>query len=419
MLTELTVKSARPRAKAYKLFDQRGLYLLVAPTGGRLWRFKYRFDGREKLISLGTYPEIPLKLARDRRDTARRQVAEKVDPSALRLAGKLERHNNLRQVAEEWLEQLRQTLHADTIARIQNRLEDWVYDAVGQRPVAEIKAADLLAVLRRIEARGRHETAHRTRADLSRLLRYAVATGRAERDVTVDLRGALVPVKTEHFAALVDPVEVGTLLRAIDGYQGQPVTGLALKLLPYVFARPGELRTAQWGEFQLDGETPEWRMPAEKTKMHRAHIVPLSRQAVAVLRQLHALTGGRKDGLLFPTLRDPNVPMSENTLNKALDKLGFGDRQTAHGFRSIASTLLNEAGWHPDLIELQLAHKERNETRAAYNRALRIAERRAMMQAWADALDDLKAGRSIRPLATARDRNSERLLEPPRTGGAP
>jgi integrase len=231
------------------------------------------------------------------------------------------------------------------------------------------------------------------------LLRFAVATGRAERDVTVDLRGALAPVKSSHFAALVNPKEVGALLRAIDGYQGQPVTGLALKLLPYVFVRPGELRAAQWGEFHLEGETPEWRMPAEKTKMRRAHIVPLSRQAVAVLRQLHAHTGGRKDALLFCTVRDPTVPMSENTLNKALDKLGFGDRQTAHGFRSIASTLLNEAGWHPDLIELQLAHKERNDTRAAYNRALRIAERRTMMQAWADALDALKEGGSIKTLA--------------------
>ncbi len=398
VLTELTVKGARPRESAYKLFDEKGLYLLVKSTGGRLWRFKYFIEGREKLLSLGRYPDVSLKFARDRRDEARRQVAVKVDPAAERKAARVKRGNTVRSVADEWLHQLRKTLHTDTLARVRNRLEDWVYPEIASRAIADIRPNDLLALLRRIEVKGRHETAHRTRADLSRLMRYAVATGRAERDVTTDLKGALAPIKSEHFAALVDPKEVGQLLRAIDTYPGDAVTAAALKFLPYVFVRPGELRTARWNELNLEGPQPEWRIPAEKTKMRRAHIVPLSRQAVAILQSLREATDAQNDGLIFPAPRDPTKPMSENTLNKALDRLGFQDRQTAHGFRSIASTLLNEAGWHPDLIELQLAHKERNETRAAYNRALRIAERRTMMQAWADSLDTLRVNGSIRSL---------------------
>jgi integrase len=401
VLTELAVKGARPRENAYKLFDEKGLYLLVPPSGSRLWRFKYFIDGREKLVSVGRYPDVSLKLARNRRDEARRLVANQTDPSAERKAAKRELGNSVRHVADEWLHQLHKSLHNDTVARVRNRLEDWVYPEIASRAIGDIKPNDLLALLRRIEAKGRHETAHRTRADLSRLMRYAVATGRAERDITTDLKGALAPVKARHFAALVDPMEVGALLRAINTYHGDFVTGTALKFLPYVFVRPGELRTARWHELNLDGAQPEWRIPAEKTKMRRAHVVPLSQQAVAILKSLRDVADARTNGLIFPAPRDPAKPMSENTLNAALDRLGYRDRQTAHGFRSIASTLLNEAGWHPDLIELQLAHKERNETRAAYNRALRIAERRSMMQAWADALDELRANGSIQSLSKA------------------
>ena len=255
-----------------------------------------------------------------------------------------------------------------------------------------IEARELLDELRKIEARGRHDTAIRTKADVGRVFRYAVATSRAKRDITQDLKGLIKAAPTKHFAALTSPAKVGELLRAIHGYQGQPATEIALKLAPLVFVRPGELRTAEWAEFDLESEHPEWRIPAAKTKMKREHLVPLSRQAVELLKELDAHTGGGR--LLFPTLRDPRRPMSENTLNAALRRLGFTkDQQTAHGFRSIASTLLNEKGFAPDLIELQLAHQEKNDSRAAYNRAARIAERREMMQRWADQLDSLRAGK--------------------------
>jgi integrase len=375
-----------------KLFDEKGLFLVVNPTGGRWWRFKYRHEGREKLLSLGTFPEVPLEKARKRRDAARQLVADGIDPSVARQSEKTAEDDSFKAVAEEWLAQQAKTLAPESIARIRDRMEDWIYGAVGSRPVRKVSPQDLLAALRRIEERGRHETAHRARADCSRILRYAVATGRAERDVTVDLRGALAPVKTTHFAAITDPAEVGALLRAIDGYQGQPITALALRLAPLVFVRPGELRGADWSEFNL--EAAEWRIPAERMKMGRPHIVPLARQTLALLRELQIHSGD--EGLLFPTIMDATRPMSANTLNSALRRLGYSSKEmTAHGFRSLASTLLNEQGFHPDLIELQLAHQEQNATRAAYNRAERLADRRQMMQAWADYLDRLRAAREV------------------------
>lgn len=268
---------------------------------------------------------------------------------------------------------------------------------IGSRPIAKLTAADVLKVLKRIEGRGIHETAHRTRQRCSQVFRYAVQTERAERDVTSDLRGALAPVVSEHHAAITEPVRVGELLRAIDGYAGHGVTAYALKLAPLLFVRPGEFRHAEWTEFNLDGHEPHWRIPADKMKMGEQHIVPLCKQALALLRELHLLTGRGK--YVFPSLRGGSRPMSENTVNAALRRLSYTtDEMTGHGFRSLASTNLNEQGYHPDLIELQLAHAERNKVRAAYNKAQRLPERRKMMQSWADYLDGLRTGGNVVPL---------------------
>jgi integrase len=318
-------------------------------------------------------------------------VAAGTDPSDVRKAEKRAQADSFKAIAEEWVEKQRATLEAETVTR----LESWlavVYKSLGSKPLAKIEPPELLAVLRRIEHRGKLETAHRTLAACGRVFRYAIATGRASRDISADLRGALAPAVKKNFAAITDPKRVGALLRSIDAYSGQPSTEYALKLAPLVFVRPGELRGARWAEFDL--EAAEWRIPAARMKMDREHVVPLSRQAVTLLRALQEITG---DGeLLFPGLRHPSRPISENTLNAALRGMGYGkDEMTGHGFRSMASTLLNEQGFAPDVIELQLAHQEKNKTRAAYNRAQRIEERRRMMQAWADYLDGLRAGGKV------------------------
>ena len=393
MLTDTAIKAAiraaRADQKPIKRFDQGGLFLLATVQGGGLWRFKYQFDGREKLIGLGKFPDVPLKLARERRDAARRQVADGVDPSAARQAEKAAREDSVESVAREWLAKQRD-LEADTIQAHTQRLEDYVFPYLGKRPIKSIEPPDLLAALRRIEHKGLHDTASRTLALSGRVWRYAIATGRATRDITRDLAGALVPPKPEHHAAIVEPRAVGELLRALDTYRGQPAVCYALKLAPVLFVRPGELRAAEWSEFDLEGSEPTWRIPAGRMKMRDPFVVPLARQAVNLLRELHGLSTGR---LLFPSLRTAARPMSENTVNAALRRLGYsGEMQTGHGFRTIASTMLNELGWHPDLIELQLSHQERNKVRAAYNRAQRLDERRKMMQAWADHLDVLRAG---------------------------
>jgi integrase len=272
------------------------------------------------------------------------------------------------------------------------------YPYIGSRPIAKLGAIDVLKVLKRIEGRGTHETAHRTRQRCSQVFRYAVQTERAAHDVTADLRGALAPVVSEHHAAITEPSRIGELLRAIDGYTGHSVT--ALKLAPLFFVRPGELRHAEWTEFELDGNEPQWRIPADKMKMGEQHLVPLSKQAVALLRELQPLTG--RGPYLFPSLRSRARPMSNNTVNAALRRLGYtSEEMTGHGFRSLASTCLNEQGYHPDLIELQLAHAERNKVRAAYNKAQRLPERRKMMQAWADYLDGLRASANVVPFRRA------------------
>src|SRR6266404_5432913 len=389
MLTDTAIRAAKPREKSYKLFDGLGLYLEVAPTGSKLWRFKYRHDGRENRLALGAYPDTSLKQARERRDAARRQLAAGVDPSSQRQAEKMATANTFEAVAREWLALQEKKLAPTTFAKAVWTFETLVFPYIGSRPIAKLGAVDVLKVLKRIEGRGIHETAHRTRQRCAQVFRYAVQTGRAERDPTVDLKGALAPVVKEHHAAITEPARIGEVLRAIDGYAGHVVTAYALKLAPLLFVRPGELRHAEWTEFDLDGHEPHWRIPAEKMKMGEQHVVPLSKQALVLLRESQSVTG--RGSFVFPSLRSGSRPMSENTVNAALRRLGYtSDEMTGHGFRSLASTNLNEQGYHPDLIVLQLAHAERNKVRASYNKAQRLPERRKMMQAWADYLDQLR-----------------------------
>jgi integrase len=388
-LTHTALRAAKPTEKPYKLSDGGGLYLLVNPSGALWWRFKYQFEGREKLLSLGVHPHVSLQQARALRDEAKKAVANRVDPSAKRQAEKSSTANSFEAVAREWLALQEKKLASATYAKAVWTLETLVYPYIGSRPIAKLSAADVLKVLKRIEARGIHETAHRTRQRCSQVFRYAVQTERAAHDVTADLRGALAPVVSEHHAAITEPVRIGELLRAIDGYTGHSATAYALKLAPLLFVRPGELRHAEWVEFDLDGPEPQWRIPAEKMKMGEQQLVPLSKQALALLRELQPLTG--RGPYLFPSIRSRTRPMSDNTVNAALRRLGYtSEEMTGHGFRSLASTCLNEQGYHPDLIELQLAHAERNKVRAAYNNAQRLPERRKMMEAWADYLDSLR-----------------------------
>jgi integrase len=398
MLSETKIRAAKPADRAYKLFDGAGLYLLVVPAvrqaGARKWwRLDYRFGGKRKTISLGTYPEVSLLSARRRRDEARRMLAEGRDPAELRKAQKAEgTEGTFRAVALEWHSRQSSRWDPGHAARIMRRLALHVFPVIGQRPIKEITAPEILTLLRSIEARGTIEAAHRVHQIISQVFRYAVATGNAERDPAADLKGALQPVKSVSRAAITEPKAVGELLRAIDGYQGAMAVQCALRLAPLVFVRPGELRRAEWSEFDLDEGT--WRIPAAKMKMRADHVVPLSRQAIAILRELQPLTGSGR--YLFPSERTRDRPMSENTLNAALRRLGYRrDEMTAHGFRAMASTLLNEQGWPVDVIERQLAHAERNKVRAAYNRAEYLPERRKMMQAWADYLDALRSGAPV------------------------
>jgi integrase len=395
-LTDTAIKNAKPGTKPVKLFDGSGLFLLLTPEGGRRWRLKYRFDGKEKLLALGVYPEVPLKLARTRAEDARRSLAEGIDPSDARRAAKAARAeraaNSFEVVAQEWTDKQRPAWTPGYHAKIVRRLEVNLYPWIGALPMDAVTAPVLLACARRVESRGAIDVAHRIVQDAGQVFRYAIATGRATRDPSGDLRGALPPLIVKHHASVTDPREVGELLRAIYGYSGTFEVICALKLAPMVFVRPGELRGAEWREFDL--ESAEWRIPAERMKMRDAHIVPLSRQAVAILRELCALTG--RGRYVFPGARTNGRPMSENTVNAALRRMGYSrDQQTGHGFRSMATTLLNEQGWNRDAIERQMAHAERDGVRAAYNRAEHLPERRKMMQAWADYLDALRQGAAI------------------------
>ena len=398
-LTNVSARAAIPRDKSYRIADGNGMYLEVMPTGAKYWRMKFRIAGKEKRLAFGVYPEVSLAEARSRRDEACKLLAMGRDPSLARrankLAGTTKAANSFEVIAREWLEKFSThwvPSHADRIVR---RLERDIFPWLGDRPIAEVTSPELLSVLRRIENRGALETAHRAHQNCGQIFRYAVATGRAARDPGYDLKGALPPVKEKHHATITGPKAIGELLRAIEGYEGSLVTKSALRLAPLVFVRPGELRKAEWSEFNLD--IAEWRIPAARMKMRAQHIVPLSSNAVAVLRELHALTGSGH--YVFPGERSKKRPMSENTVNAALRRLGYSvEQMTGHGFRSMASTLLNEHGWHRDAIERQLAHAERDSVRAAYNYAEHLHERRKMMQHWADYLNALKVGAAVIPL---------------------
>ena len=397
-LTDTKVRTTKPTEKPQKLFDGGGLFLLLTPTGGRLWRFKYRFGGSEKLLSIGTYPETSLAEARQRRDQASALLAKGIDPSETKKAQKAagnQETETFEIIAREWYAKFSPswaTSHAKTTIR---RLELFIFPWLGARPVKTITAPELLAALRRIEAKGALETAHRVKQVCGQVFRYAIATGRAERDPSGDLRGAIPPASGKHMATITDPKEIAGLLRSIDDYRGGIVTRCALQLAPLVFVRPGELRQAEWSEFNL--ETAEWRIPAEKMKAGAVHIVPLSRQAIDILREIHPLTGHGR--YVFPSPRTDSRPMSSNAILSALRRMGYAkDEMSGHGFRSMASTLLNEQGWNRDAIERQLAHAERNSVRAAYNYAEFIPERKKMMQAWADYLEGIKSEAKIIPI---------------------
>jgi integrase len=395
MLTDNSIRGAKPLEKPYKLGDGGGLYLLINPNGSRWWRLKYRYGSKEKLLSLGVYPDVPLKAVRERRDDARRQLASGIDPGAKRKAEKVAQADTFEAVAREWFTKFSANWADSHSSKVLRRLEVDVFPWLGDRAVGQVTPPQLLEVLRRVEARGALDTAHRIHQNCGQIFRYAVATGRAERDPAADLRGALPPAVGRHFASIKEPARVGALLRSIEGYEGTLIARCALRLAPLVFVRPGELRQAEWTEFDLDAA--EWRIPAERMKARILHIVPLSQQAVSILRELQAATGSGR--YLFPSVRTIARPMSNNTLNAALRRLGYTtDDMTAHGFRSMASTLLNEQGWHRDAIERQLAHGERNEVRAAYNYAEYLPERRKMMQAWAAYLDGLRDGANVVPI---------------------
>jgi integrase len=397
MLTEKKITAAKPRERPYKLADGVGMYLLINPDGGRYWRLKYRFGGKEKLLALGPYPAVKIKEARNRRDDAKQALRDHRDPGAekqaAKRAAKIAGTNTFEAVAKEWHAKARNAWDPKHADRVWHSIEKDLIPDLGPRPIAAIDAPELLAVLRKIESRGAHETRMRAQQRGGAIFRYAVATGRAPRDPSADLRGAFTPPRVKHYAA-IGRKELPTLLEKVNGYDGEPTTRLALRLLLLTFVRTGELRGAEWSEF--DTVAAEWRIPAERMKMREPHVVPLSRQALTVLRELHALTGS--GCYLFPQRAHPDRVMSENTLLYALYRLGFHSRMTGHGVRAVASTILNEAGFAPDVIERQLAHVERNKTRAAYNRSSYLGERRKMMQRWADMLDTLAQGAKVIPL---------------------
>ena len=388
MLTDKIIREMVPGEKPIKLADGDGLFLLVTPRGGLWWRQRYSFDGLQKMLSLGTYPEITLQRARDRSYELRSLVANGIDPSEVRKADKRALRSSFEEVARQWWHKRKHLLKGKYADVILIRFEKYIFPYIGKRPVKRLIAADFLECFERMEKRGVLETAHKVKTKCSEVMRYAVATRLAERDPMPDLKGALTPIKPKHYATIVFPSKVGELMQTIHSYRGKSqVVHCALKLLPLVFVRSSELRYATWEEFEVD--EAQWRIPAERMKRPIPHIVPLSRQAIDVLRELYPLTG--PSGFLFPSMRSTLRPMSENTVNVALRNMGYAkDEMTGHGFRSMASTLLNEQGWRPDAIERQLAHTEENNVRAAYNYAEYLPERRQMMQAWADYLDTLR-----------------------------
>lgn len=399
-LTDVAIRNAKPGAMPMKMADGGGMFLLVTPAGGKLWRLKYRIDGREKLLAIGAYPEISLGDARKRREEARSLIAQGKDPSREKQRDKararIQAADTFTAIAKEYAAKRKRDGEkgwAPATAIRSEYLLSLLDPTIGRLAIAEIEPADILTAIRKIEGKGNLESARRTLQLASMVFRYAVATARLRSDPTRDLRGALTAPTVTHYGAITDPKRVGELLRAIDGYEGQGLTKLAMQIAPHVFVRPGELRHAEWSELDLDGAL--WIIPAGKMKMRKAHHVPLSRQAVDLFREVQAVTGPA--GYVFPSIRSRSRPMSGNTVNAALRRLGYAtDEMTAHGFRAMASTLLNESGkWHPDAIERALAHGDTDKVRAAYHRGAHWKEREAMAQWWSDYLDQLRKGADI------------------------
>lgn len=386
-LTDTAIRGIKPADKARKFFDGNGLFLYVAPSGTKSWRVKYRFQGREKLLTLGTYPQLSLKEAREASNDAKKLLRRGIDPSAQKKAASRIEENSFEAIAREWHANKKSAWSERYAEDVLERIAVNVFPYLGKYPISEITPPELLAVLRKIEARGASYQANRIRESCSQIFRYAIATGRAERDTAADLRGALKPHITTSRAAITDPVEVGGLLRAIDAYTGNVVTRCGLQLLALTFLRPGEVRLGEWDE--IDMEEKLWRIPARRMKMRLDHLVPLSSQACVVLEELRQITGHGR--LMFPGLRSSERAISDATFIAALRRMGFEkDEMCAHGFRSMASTILNEQGYPADAIEKQLAHNPRNKIRGIYNRAEYLSERRRMMDEWADYLDSLR-----------------------------
>lgn len=396
-LTHIKISNAKPMEKAYKMADADALYLVVRPNGAKLWRMNYRHLGRQKTLYFGSWPDVGIAAARELRDAARKKIVAGLDPAAekkvARMTQKIAEDNTFKAIAAEWLEKNEREERAPVTLRKIRWLLAIANPMIGSRPISKITPQEVLAVLRKVEATGRYESARRMRSVISRVFRYAIATARAERDLAADLRGALTTPKVKHHAAVTTRKETGALLRAIDGYTGHEITAIALRLTPHLFVRPGELRQAEWTEIDCDDAV--WSIPTEKMKMRRPHCVPLSRQVLEMLEELHALTGHGR--YLFPSFRTPRRCMSENTVSAALRRLGYSrEEMTAHGFRSTAATLLNQMSmWHPDAIERQLAHLDANATRRIYTRGEYWDERVRMMQHWSDYLDELRDGAQI------------------------
>lgn len=402
-LTDTAIRSAKPREAPFKISDGGGLHLLVQPNGARLWRMAYRFSGKQKTLALGTYPATTLQKAREARESARRLLADGVDPSVTKrrekLAAKSSSDATFRALAIEYLGNRRHVLNPKYADQTLRRLEADIFPALGSRPIADIDAPELLGVLRKIEKRGVLEQAKRMRQTCGQIFRFAMVTSRAKHDPSAALKGALKPAGRQRHHTPMPRADLPAFLRALASYHGDPRTAIALRLVVLTFVRTTEMRAARWDEFEnLEGGEPLWRIPAERMKARVEHLVPLSRQAVAALAELRSLPGAKADGFLFPSPSREGF-MSQNTMIGALYRMGYHSRATVHGFRGVASTLLNEMGFDPDWIERQLAHDERDEVRAAYNSAQYLPGRRRMLQHWADWLDEVKASGRVNTLA--------------------
>jgi len=395
-LTNVAINAAKAQDKPYKLADAGGMYLLVDKTGAKYWRLKYRFFGKEKMLALGVYPSISLAEARERREVAKKELLHGIDPSCARKMRKSdalkEATNTFKSIAVEWHTKQKVKWSKKNSERTLSLFENHIFSEIGSTPITQIQASALLKAIQKIEARGNHETAHRAMMNCGQVFRYAIATGRATSDLSVVLKGALIPVQVKHHASITNTEDVKKLMRDIHDYVGLYLTKQALKLAPLLFVRPGELRNAEWDE--IDFEKKEWRIPANKMKMNAVHIVPLSKQALDIFKELNAQRS--KSQFVFPSVTSIKRPMSENTLNMALRRMGYDRNQmTSHGFRSMASTLLHEQGWPHEAIERQLAHSDRDKVSSAYNYAQHLPKRKEMMQSWANYLDALRLGAKV------------------------